>query len=235
MPVQPGAAGDLAAGPRPDEPVRRPQGAVEAGQDRQGGGEAGAVRHGRAAAGGVDPAEAVPAADGGDDLPQLQLRAAVGVGALRGRVVAAAAARGSARHRGVGGRQAQAAVPADRGTEGGWRMTEATLDEQVAALEAELARLRAENARLKATVEQQGGDTRSGWEQIVGSFAGDEAFEEAMRLGREWRESFRPKPRKRYQVRWGPLRYTTIVKEKRSWLPSNLRPGLRPWKRKWRD
>ena len=35
------------------------------------------------------------------------------------------------------------------------------------------------------------------WEEISGSFANDPAFDEAMRLGREWRESFRPKTRKR--------------------------------------
>ena len=33
-------------------------------------------------------------------------------------------------------------------------------------------------------------------ETVCGAFANDPAFEEAMRLGREWRESHRPKPRR---------------------------------------
>ncbi len=70
------------------------------------------------------------------------------------------------------------------------------LEERLAELEAEVARLQTENARLKATLEQLGGDTRPWWERIAGSFANDPAFLEAMRLGREWRESFRPKPHK---------------------------------------
>lgn len=35
------------------------------------------------------------------------------------------------------------------------------------------------------------------WESIVGAFAGDPAFEEAMRLGQEYRESLRPKSARR--------------------------------------
>jgi hypothetical protein len=80
-------------------------------------------------------------------------------------------------------------------------MARVTLKERVAALEAEIARLQAENVRLTATIEELGGDTRPWWEKIAGSFANDPAFEEAMRLGREWRESFRPKARKRKKRR----------------------------------
>lgn len=57
-----------------------------------------------------------------------------------------------------------------------------------------LADLEAEVARLKAKLE--GPPPKPWWEEIAGMFANDPAFEEAMRLGREWRESFRPKPRK---------------------------------------
>ena len=63
---------------------------------------------------GVDPAQAVFAADGGDDLPQLQLPAAVGAGALRGRLAISGASRRSAHRRGSGGRQSEAAVSEDK-------------------------------------------------------------------------------------------------------------------------
>ena len=66
------------------------------------------------------------------------------------------------------------------------------LEDRVAALETEVA-------ELKRIV----GDSNSKepwWKRIAGTFAGDPAFLEAMRLGREYRESLRPKskkPRKR--------------------------------------
>ena len=86
VPVQPGAGEDLAADPRPGQPVRRQERAVEAGQDRQGRGQGRCCstwcEQLRARG---DPAQAVSAALGGDDLSQLQLRAAVGAGALRRR------------------------------------------------------------------------------------------------------------------------------------------------------
>jgi hypothetical protein len=64
------------------------------------------------------------------------------------------------------------------------------LEERVAALEAEVARL-----RLK--VEGAASQRRDWWNEIAGTFANDPLYEEAMRLGREYRESLRPKPRKR--------------------------------------
>jgi hypothetical protein len=68
-------------------------------------------------------------------------------------------------------------------------MATAKLKDRVAALEAEVA-------RLKEKVE--GGTTSGDWlDKIWGSFANDPVYEEAMRLGREYRESLRPKPRKR--------------------------------------
>lgn len=73
-------------------------------------------------------------------------------------------------------------------------MASAPLEDRVAALEAEVA-------RLKAKVD---GKTQAGedWlDTMWGAFANDPAFEEATRLGREWRESFRPKPRKRPKSR----------------------------------
>jgi hypothetical protein len=68
--------------------------------------------------------------------------------------------------------------------------TASSLADRVAALEAEVA-------HLKAKVEANSVEPVPWWHQIAGTFAGDDAYEEAMRLGREWRESFRPKPRKR--------------------------------------
>ncbi len=61
---------------------------------------------------------------------------------------------------------------------------------RVAALEAKVEELQ---RHLKAVAP----NTRPWWEQIVGAFADDPAFEEAMRLGREYRESLRPKQTKR--------------------------------------
>jgi hypothetical protein len=68
-------------------------------------------------------------------------------------------------------------------------MASVPLEDRVTALEREVA-------RLKAKVEGPGPNTADWLETMWGSFANDPAFEEAMRLGREWRESFRPKPRK---------------------------------------
>ena len=60
-----------------------------------------------------------------------------------------------------------------------------TIEERVAALERELAAIK--NDRSKG----------NWWDKIAGSFANDPMFEEAMRLGRKWRESQRPKRRPR--------------------------------------
>ena len=52
-------------------------------------------------------------------------------------------------------------------------------------------------ARLRTMLDETQGDW-VGWHHLVGSHAdAPEAFEEAMRLGREWRESFRPKAGRR--------------------------------------
>lgn len=69
-------------------------------------------------------------------------------------------------------------------------MTAIPLEDRVSALEAEVARLRAK-------VEGDAPPAKPWWKQIRGAFANDPAFEEAMRLGREYRESLRPKPTKR--------------------------------------
>jgi len=67
-------------------------------------------------------------------------------------------------------------------------MAKLKLADRVAALELEVARLRALiNCATKS------GD----WiDAIWGTFANDPVYDKAMRLGRQYRESLRPKPRK---------------------------------------
>lgn len=64
-------------------------------------------------------------------------------------------------------------------------MATPTLEERVAALE----------TRLQQIEHRQEPDASSdaprGWQQIVGIFQDDPDFEEAVRLGREWREAER--------------------------------------------
>jgi hypothetical protein len=69
----------------------------------------------------------------------------------------------------------------------GTPVTSVDLEQRVANLEAELAKLKAE---LGTASEKH----YPWWKEIAGIFADDPAFEEAMELGRQWRESFRPKP-----------------------------------------
>jgi hypothetical protein len=66
-------------------------------------------------------------------------------------------------------------------------MSAASLEDRVAALEAEVA-------RLKQLVKPE--PATPWWEKIIGTFRGDPYYEEAMRLGRKYRESLRPKPKK---------------------------------------
>jgi hypothetical protein len=62
------------------------------------------------------------------------------------------------------------------------------LKDRVALLEAEVARLKEIVINSKPEIPW--------WKKITGAFRGDPAFLEAMRLGREYRESLRPKSRK---------------------------------------
>jgi hypothetical protein len=76
-------------------------------------------------------------------------------------------------------------------------LSERKVNMVTARLEARLTALEAEVARLKLLVEQSAGPRTTWTDKILGAFANDPAFEEAMRLGREDRESLRPKPRNR--------------------------------------
>jgi hypothetical protein len=56
-------------------------------------------------------------------------------------------------------------------------------------IEARLIALEAEVAQLK---EQRQTSAATPWEEILGSFANDPAYNETMQLGRQYRESLRP-------------------------------------------
>lgn len=62
-----------------------------------------------------------------------------------------------------------------------------TLQDRVTAVEKELA-------EMKQRLEKDKSQTAAPrWEKIFGTFANSTGFEEAVRLGREYRESLRPK------------------------------------------
>lgn len=61
-----------------------------------------------------------------------------------------------------------------------------TLEDRITIIEAELE-------TLKRKIEDKEVTKPRGWRSVVGVFADDPEFEEAMRLGREYRESLRPK------------------------------------------
>ena len=71
-------------------------------------------------------------------------------------------------------------------------------------LEARVAALEVEMAQLKQKLDTVTKPAKPWWEEIYGTFADDPIYEEAMRLGREYRESLRPKPTKRSTKRRKP-------------------------------
>lgn len=73
--------------------------------------------------------------------------------------------------------------------------------ETAVELESRMAILEAKVERLERELEAVVPNGQPWWQQIVGTFADDPAFEEAMRLGREYRESLRPKPRAKQSKR----------------------------------
>jgi hypothetical protein len=69
-------------------------------------------------------------------------------------------------------------------------MSSAEIEKRFAAIEQEIARLKSDRARNLKT------HPIHTLEKIHGTFENDEAFKEAARLGRKWRESQRPPARK---------------------------------------
>ena len=61
-------------------------------------------------------------------------------------------------------------------------MTNTELENRIALLEAEVA-------KLKSKVEEKVEIKEPWWEKIAGTFSDDKIYDEAMRLGREYRES----------------------------------------------
>lgn len=67
----------------------------------------------------------------------------------------------------------------------------------VSEIELRVTALEAEVSQLKQKVEAVTKQASPWWQDIYGTFANDPLYEEAMRLGREYRESLRPKATKR--------------------------------------
>jgi len=61
----------------------------------------------------------------------------------------------------------------------------ARLERRVAALEADLTKLKTQIEAMHTT--------QPWWEQIAGTFQHDPMYEEAMRLGQQYRQSLRPR------------------------------------------
>lgn len=72
-------------------------------------------------------------------------------------------------------------------------MASSTLEQRVTALEAEISHLKNQLAALAIN--------KPWWEQIAGTFADDSIYDEAMRLGRKYRESQRPNATTRQKKR----------------------------------
>lgn len=65
-------------------------------------------------------------------------------------------------------------------------MAATSLEERMVIVETELERLKRELAEVKP-------EKTARWEKILGTFADSVGFDEAVRLGREYRGSLRPK------------------------------------------
>ena len=66
-------------------------------------------------------------------------------------------------------------------------MSTQTIEERLAAVETKLEQLQREKEQNQA--QDKAAEEPRGWRRIVGIFADNPAFEEAVHYGREWRES----------------------------------------------
>ena len=71
----------------------------------------------------------------------------------------------------------------------------------VQEIEVQVTALEAEVTELKQKLEAVANPASPWWQGIYGTFANDPLYQEAMRLGREYRESLGPKPAKRQTKR----------------------------------
>ena len=64
-------------------------------------------------------------------------------------------------------------------------------------LELRVAKLETEMIQVKQKIEAVAEPAKPWWQEIYGTFANDPLYEEAMRLGRAYRESSRPNARRK--------------------------------------
>ena len=69
-------------------------------------------------------------------------------------------------------------------------MSAQTIEERLTAAETKLEQLEREKEQNKE--QDNEAEEPRGWKRIVGRFADDPEFEEAVKAGKEWRDSFRP-------------------------------------------
>lgn len=69
-------------------------------------------------------------------------------------------------------------------------MSALTIEERLTAVETELQQLKREREQKEEQDKET--DEPRGWKRIFGRFAGMPGFDEAVQLGREWRESQDP-------------------------------------------
>ena len=73
-------------------------------------------------------------------------------------------------------------------------MSAQSIEKRLAALEADIAEIR---KRLDPSPANKPEAAESWVDKIYGTFANDPIYDEAMRLGRKYRESLRPRPKKK--------------------------------------
>jgi hypothetical protein len=62
-------------------------------------------------------------------------------------------------------------------------------------IEARLSALEREITQIKQLLQRKSGPSQPWWERIAGAFEDDPVYQQAMKLGRQYRESLRPKGR----------------------------------------